>query len=121
MTTERLISPASRGPDEEQLSFSLRPRSLDEFVGQRDLLTRISIAVRAARQRGESMEHVLLHGPPGCGKTLLANAIAGSLGDVVYFRSVAAPEIVSGMSGDSEKRLRELFDDAKAHAPAALS
>ncbi|KAI5119451.1 hypothetical protein M0805_008388 [Coniferiporia weirii] len=61
---------------------------------------------------------VLLHGPPGCGKTLLAHAIAGELG--VPFISVSAPSIVSGMSGESEKTLRDTFDEAKKTAPCLL-
>lgn len=54
---------------------------------------------------------VLLHGPPGCGKTMLAGAIAGELG--VPFINVSAPSVVGGMSGESEKRIREIFDEAK--------
>ncbi|KAF8597286.1 AAA-domain-containing protein, partial [Ceratobasidium sp. AG-I] len=61
---------------------------------------------------------VLLHGPPGCGKTMLANAIAGELG--VPFISISAPSIVSGMSGESEKTLRDTFDEAKKNAPCLL-
>ncbi|KAH7911530.1 P-loop containing nucleoside triphosphate hydrolase protein [Hygrophoropsis aurantiaca] len=61
---------------------------------------------------------VLLHGPPGCGKTLLANAMAGELG--VPFISISAPSIVSGMSGESEKTLRDTFDEAKRVAPCLL-
>ncbi len=87
MTTERLISPESRGPEEEAVSFSLRPRSLGEFVGQRDLLERIRIAVTASRNRGEPMEHVLLHGPPGLGKTTLAYVIAEEMGSRVHVTS----------------------------------
>lgn len=122
MTTERLISPASRGPDEEQLSFSLRPRSLDEFVGQRDLLTRISIAVRAARQRGESMEHVLLHGPPGLGKTTLAHVIAAEMGARVHVTSGPALTRGSDLVG-ALTRLEPndvLFIDEIHRLPAAV-
>ncbi|KAF8075946.1 P-loop containing nucleoside triphosphate hydrolase protein [Lyophyllum atratum] len=61
---------------------------------------------------------VLLHGPPGCGKTLLANAIAGELG--VPFINISAPSIVSGMSGESEKTLRDTFEEAKRVAPCLL-
>lgn len=61
---------------------------------------------------------VLLHGPPGCGKTLLAHAIAGELG--VPFISISAPSVISGMSGESEKTLRETFEEAKRIAPCLL-
>ncbi|KAF8418497.1 ribosome biogenesis ATPase RIX7 [Tirmania nivea] len=61
---------------------------------------------------------VLLHGPPGCGKTMIANAIAGEIG--LPFISVSAPSIVSGMSGESEKQLRDLFDEARDKAPCIL-
>ncbi|KAJ2642717.1 Ribosome biogenesis ATPase rix7, partial [Coemansia sp. RSA 1694] len=61
---------------------------------------------------------VLLHGPPGCGKTLLANAIAGEVG--VPFLQISAPSIVSGMSGESEKKLREVFEEARDLAPCII-
>eukprot|EP00762_Andalucia_godoyi_P002206 ANDGO_07542.mRNA.1 putative AAA domain-containing protein C16E9.10c len=61
---------------------------------------------------------ILLHGPPGCGKTLLANAIAGELG--IPFYKVSAPEVVSGMSGESEAKLRNLFADAIESAPSII-
>ncbi|KAJ3479066.1 hypothetical protein NLI96_g9329 [Meripilus lineatus] len=61
---------------------------------------------------------VLLHGPPGCGKTLLANAMAGELG--LPFISISAPSVVSGMSGESEKTLRDTFEEAKRVAPCLL-
>ncbi|KAJ2779022.1 Ribosome biogenesis ATPase rix7 [Coemansia javaensis] len=61
---------------------------------------------------------VLLHGPPGCGKTLLAHAIAGEVG--LPFLQVSAPSVVSGMSGESEKKLREVFDEARALAPCIV-
>ncbi|KAI9209680.1 ribosome biogenesis ATPase RIX7 [Polychytrium aggregatum] len=61
---------------------------------------------------------ILLHGPPGCGKTLLANAIAGEA--AVPFVSISAPSVVSGMSGESEKKIREVFEEAKELAPCLL-
>eukprot|EP00727_Mastigamoeba_balamuthi_P009060 m51a1_g4777 putative ribosome biogenesis atpase rix7 (835) ;mRNA; f:30850-34543 len=61
---------------------------------------------------------ILLHGPPGCGKTLLANAIAGELG--VPFFNISAPEFVSGMSGESEAKLRALFSEALKYAPCLI-
>jgi ribosome biogenesis ATPase len=61
---------------------------------------------------------VLLHGPPGCGKTLIANAFAAELG--VPFISISAPSVVSGMSGESEKALREYFEEAKRLAPCLI-
>ncbi|KAG5362895.1 putative ribosome biogenesis ATPase nvl [Yarrowia sp. B02] len=61
---------------------------------------------------------VLLHGPPGCGKTVLANAIANKA--QVPFMSISAPSVVSGMSGESEKKIREIFEEARAIAPCLL-
>ncbi|MBL8998837.1 MAG: Holliday junction branch migration DNA helicase RuvB, partial [Gemmatimonadetes bacterium] len=65
MATERLISPAAAAPEEEQINWSLRPRRIDEYVGQADLIERLQIAIAAGKGRGDPMEHVLLHGPPG--------------------------------------------------------
>ncbi|CEP60556.1 putative AAA family ATPase RIX7 LALA0_S01e13630g [Lachancea lanzarotensis] len=61
---------------------------------------------------------VLLHGPPGCGKTSIANALAGEL--QVPFISISAPSVVSGMSGESEKKIRDLFEEAKSLAPCLV-
>lgn len=66
----------------------------------------------------EPSRGILLHGPPGCGKTTIANAIAGEL--KVPFISISAPSVVSGMSGESEKKIRELFQEAKSLAPCLI-
>jgi len=76
MPTERIVSAKTTGPQEEAAHYSLRPARIDEYVGQPTLLEKLSISLEASRQRGEPMEHVLLHGPPGLGKTTLAHVIA---------------------------------------------
>jgi Holliday junction DNA helicase RuvB len=82
MARERLVSADSRVEDEESSGSgpALRPRRLDEYVGQTDLVERVRIAVQAAKHRGEPVDHVLLHGPPGLGKTTLAHVIAAEMG-----------------------------------------
>ena len=78
-------------PDEEELDSSLRPRSLDEFVGQERVKEQLSIALQAAKGRGEALDHVLLAGPPGLGKTSLAYIVREELG--VGLRVVAGPAL----------------------------
>ena len=77
--------------DEEELDGSLRPRSLAEFVGQERVKEQLAIALEAARGRGEALDHVLLAGPPGLGKTSLAYIVREELG--VGLRSVAGPAL----------------------------
>jgi len=71
---ERLMS-GSEQPEDEPEPVSLRPRALDDYVGQRDVVRPLRIAIEAARRRGEPLDHVLLHGPPGLGKTTLAHIV----------------------------------------------
>src|SRR5579862_7360951 len=70
---------------------ALRPRTFDEYVGQRKVVDNLKIFVAAAKRRGEALDHVLFSGPPGIGKTTLAYLIAGELG--VGLRTVGAPAI----------------------------
>ena len=88
--TEQFLAPALR-PDEDELDRSLRPRSLDEFVGQERIKEQLAIALEATRSRGEALDHVLLIGPPGLGKTSLAYIVREELG--VGLRSVAGPAL----------------------------
>ena len=91
MSAERLVSPVLEREGDEELDRSLRPRTLDEFVGQERVREQLAIALEAARGRGEALEHVLLAGPPGLGKTSLAHVIRAELG--VGLRSVAGPAL----------------------------
>ena len=87
---ERIVDPIHH--DEETLfENSLRPRTLSDFVGQSSVKANLSIGIEATRQRGEALDHVLLFGPPGLGKTTLAQIVANELG--VNFRSTAGPAI----------------------------
>ncbi len=90
MATERLVSARPREDEADgpgSPNWSLRPTRLAEYIGQRELVERLSIALEAVKARGEPMEHVLLHGPPGLGKTTLAHVIGAEMGTKVYTTS----------------------------------
>jgi Holliday junction DNA helicase RuvB len=84
MAKERIVAAGEQEVDMERVDRSLRPTTLDEYVGQPDLIEQLRITLEAVRQRNEPMEHVLLHGPPGLGKTTLAHVIAAEMGTRCY-------------------------------------
>ncbi|HEX8444450.1 MAG TPA: Holliday junction branch migration DNA helicase RuvB [Allosphingosinicella sp.] len=104
MTDPDRILTASRRP--EDLDAALRPKTLDEFVGQKAARENLRVFIHAAKARGDALDHVLFFGPPGLGKTTLAQIIARELG--VGFRATSGPVIVK--SGDLAALLTNLED-----------
>src|SRR5258708_15507620 len=102
---DRLVS-AVQGEDDASFELKLRPRYLREFIGQNKVKENLSVAIEAAKSRGEAVDHVLLYGPPGRGKTTLATIIANELG--VAYQQPAGPAVQ--IKGDLTAILTNLVD-----------
>jgi holliday junction DNA helicase RuvB len=117
---ERLITPG-RVDEDAQYDAGLRPRSLDEYIGQDRLRENLQVSITAARGRNEALDHVLLYGPPGLGKTTLAYVIGNELG--VAVRATAGPVIerpgdLAGMLTDLQEHAVLFIDEIHRIAPA---
>jgi len=100
------LQPTPTGEGEEILEFGLRPRRLDDFVGQRELKGKLTVVLQAARKRGEAVDHLLFAGPPGLGKTTLSAIIAAEMGVRAHTTSGPALE----RAGDLAAILTKLED-----------
>src|SRR5438132_1382868 len=95
----RLVSPGERAPRDVEEDAALRPRRFDEFVGQRKIVDNLAVYVQAARKRGDALDHVLLAGPPGLGKTTLAFLLANEMGTSIHVTSGPALERKGDLAG----------------------
>jgi holliday junction DNA helicase RuvB len=117
---ERLITPG-RVDEDAQYEAGLRPRTLDEYIGQDRLRDNLEVSIAAARGRREALDHVLLYGPPGLGKTTLAYVIGNEMG--VPVRATAGPVIerpgdLAGMLTDLQEHAVLFIDEIHRLAPA---
>ncbi len=92
MDDNRIISPNLKGNNEENLENSLRPQVLDDYIGQTKVKENMKIYIEAAKKRGEPLDHVLLYGPPGLGKTTLAGIISNEMNSNIKITSGPAIE-----------------------------
>ena len=99
MDDQRIISPEKRHGEGDDIERSLRPPSLAEFTGQEDLKESLSIAIEAAKHRGDALDHCLFSGPPGLGKTTLAGIIAKEMGVNIHITSGPVLEKASDLAG----------------------
>jgi Holliday junction DNA helicase RuvB len=120
MTDDRLVTP-SPIDDEVQYEAGLRPRRLEDYIGQDRVRENLDVSIAATRQRGEALDHVLLYGPPGLGKTTLATVIANELG--VPIRTTAGPVIekpgdLAGILSNLQTREVLFIDEIHRMAPS---
>ena len=102
----RYVDPHYKSEDDASVEYSLRPRTLNEYIGQEKVKENLKVYIDAAKRRGEPMDHVLLYGPPGLGKTTLAGIIAAEMG--VDIRVTSGPAIEK--QGDLVALLTNLND-----------
>lgn len=119
MMDPRLVS-GGQVDEDLQYEAGLRPRRLDDYIGQERVCENLSVSIQAARQRGDALDHVLLYGPPGLGKTTLAHVIANELG--VSVRATSGPVIekpgdLAGILSNLQRREVLFIDEIHRLSP----
>jgi Holliday junction DNA helicase RuvB len=120
--SDPLLTTGARTDDDVQFEAGLRPRTLDEYIGQDRVRENLTVSITATRQRGEALDHVLLYGPPGLGKTTLAYVIGNELG--VTVRATSGPvlekpgDLAAMLSALKEREV--LFIDEIHRMPATI-
>ena len=103
MEDKRVISPGKNSMDESEMEQTLRPLSLEQFTGQASIKESLSIAIEAAKHRGDALDHCLFAGPPGLGKTTLAGIIAKEMGVNIHITSGPVLEKASDLAGHKQR------------------
>ena len=88
MSRDRIVSAEGGGGEEKDFNWGLRPKNLDEYIGQKETVERLKIAIEASKRRGEPLDHLLLHGPPGLGKCISADSFILTENGLVEFRTL---------------------------------
>ena len=122
MARERILSGEAQGEEENHFNYALRPQRFEQYIGQPTLIRKLGIAVKAAQGRKEPVEHTLLHGPPGLGKTTLAHVIANEMKAQVYVSNGPAMSKPADLVGILTKLQQGdvLFIDEIHRLPAAV-
>jgi holliday junction DNA helicase RuvB len=122
MPRERIVTATSTGEEEQKYNYALRPKNFEQYIGQEKLIRQLKILVSAAKGRKEPVEHVLLHGPPGLGKTTLAHVIANEVGAHVHVTNGPALTKAADLAGILSKLNRGdvLFIDEIHRLPAMV-
>ena len=122
MTRERLVTGKPVHNEEEDFTWSLRPKTIDEYIGQRNIIEKLLVSIEAARRREEPHEHLIFYGPPGLGKTTLAHIIAKEMGSRLVTSTGPAMTRIADLMGvlTNLERRDILFIDEIHRLPGAV-
>ena len=113
----RIMTPGFTETDHD-IEVSLRPKALTEYIGQEKVKENLKVFIDAAKMRGESLDHVLLYGPPGCGKTFFAKKFAEEVGFNFMVKTPA--DLKSRYVNATQENIKKMFDEAYENAPTII-